>query len=662
MSKLKVREIENEKFINPYTFVPLPEVKQISATEGVQKNLYGYLDCSIQLKTDLFIPNASFERAFIDDEEHKSYEFYSYDQIIKTERGRKPPKNPVIPGSEIRGVVRSVYEVITDSCLGVQEDKLFSARIGEIKKPAILKYDGKKWRFVEVKREQLNEKYYCKPKRALGAIDRERQLYVKNKKNVVVRRRHGNKDFYKVINKKKKMKGFLVIGEPMQNKKYESVFIGSPEAANEKIDEIKVRKYIDIINNFYANSKINTLLNIKDEKHPKEHKGYRHLSANVEKMKGKLNFVWFSKVGKGDNKKIYLSPACLGREIYDTKVYDLLNDLKPCLDAKENICHACDLFGMVSPDSIGKSKATRVRFTDAHLIKDSEASFYSEPITIKPLGGSKISSFEFYTHLIDKEGKESYEGVNYWTPDYYINKDKKKVLYDEKNGKRIKLNGRKFYWHNPSVEKAGKDIYQKAYDEDTKKVSSTIRPLKPSASGKNEFTFRVYFDGVSEMELKRLIYSLNLEDREKSLCHKIGKGKPLGLGSVKVNVKKLFFRKFNIKANGEAEIINEENKRLIEAVKQEVNLANETAENNLNKIVICGDETHLALRKVLDYNAIDEPDLIKYPVGRDSDGNEEIFNWFSYNRNAVNNLRYRQRLKKCIDNEQTLKYNEKVEV
>ena len=52
-------------------------------------------------------------------EDHKSYDFFSYCTLDSAERYEKIYHEPVIPGSEIRGVIRSVYEVLTDSCMGV---------------------------------------------------------------------------------------------------------------------------------------------------------------------------------------------------------------------------------------------------------------------------------------------------------------------------------------------------------------------------------------------------------------------------------------------------------------------------------------------------------------------------------------------------------------
>lgn len=66
----------------------------------------------------------------------------------------------------------------------------------------------------------------------------------------------------------------------------------------------------------------------------------------------------------------------------------------------------------------------------------------------------------------------------------------------------------------------------------------------------NHFSFEVYFNGLTETELDQLIWTITLGDnREDSdLCHKIGHGKPIGLGSAKIIIESGVERTFG---NGE---------------------------------------------------------------------------------------------------------------
>ena len=44
---------------------------------------------------------------------------FSYTELDPTKRYEDEYHIPVIPGSEMRGVVRNVYETLTDSCMSV---------------------------------------------------------------------------------------------------------------------------------------------------------------------------------------------------------------------------------------------------------------------------------------------------------------------------------------------------------------------------------------------------------------------------------------------------------------------------------------------------------------------------------------------------------------
>ena len=111
-----------EKFVNPYNFIKFPEEKAQAYTEEDRHT--GVIEYSITTKTPLFIPNSSSEKAFkatdnAQEPEHKSYDFFSYTELNEEERYDGNYHVPVIPGSEMRGVVRNVYETLTDSCMGL---------------------------------------------------------------------------------------------------------------------------------------------------------------------------------------------------------------------------------------------------------------------------------------------------------------------------------------------------------------------------------------------------------------------------------------------------------------------------------------------------------------------------------------------------------------
>ncbi|MDM8522006.1 TIGR03986 family CRISPR-associated RAMP protein [Desulfococcaceae bacterium HSG8] len=86
------------------------------------------------------------------------------------------------------------------------------------------------------------------------------------------------------------------------------------------------------------------------------------------------------------------------------------------------------------------------------------------------------------------------------------------------------IRGHKFYWHRPSAgwEETDQNKIRKSEKQYTK-----INPVK----SETEFSGRIRFENLSDVELGALLFCLELPE---GCCHKLGMGKPLGLGSVKI--------------------------------------------------------------------------------------------------------------------------------
>ena len=129
------------EFLNPYNFIPLPDKKaKAYQTDDKNSRLHtGVIEYSITTRSPLFIPNTSNDDAFMCGE-HVSYDFYSYEELPKNINHKDNYREPVIPGSELRGMIRNVYETLTDSCMGVLNEKTHPVmRVNEAFKAALLK-------------------------------------------------------------------------------------------------------------------------------------------------------------------------------------------------------------------------------------------------------------------------------------------------------------------------------------------------------------------------------------------------------------------------------------------------------------------------------------------------------------------------------------------
>lgn len=103
--KLKELHDGGNAFINPYTFVPLPDKVKRDKPRGharaVEGGLTGYLDVEFAFRSPLMMPvdwNTPGET---------------------TVTGTRIEERVTVPGSSVRGAVRSLFEVISSSCLSI---------------------------------------------------------------------------------------------------------------------------------------------------------------------------------------------------------------------------------------------------------------------------------------------------------------------------------------------------------------------------------------------------------------------------------------------------------------------------------------------------------------------------------------------------------------
>ena len=92
--------------------------------------------------------------------------------------------------------------------------------------------------------------------------------------------------------------------------------------------------------------------------------------------------------------------------------------------------------------------------------------------------------------------------------------------------------GRKFYL-NHKISNAVADC-KTGHPDENKNQKNRVNPLKPKCN----FVFHIDFENLSNWELGLLLYALN---PTKDFHHKIGMGKSLGLGTVKIEPAGLFF-------------------------------------------------------------------------------------------------------------------------
>ena len=473
------------KFVNPYNFIPLTKekTKYEKNETKTEELLTGKITVEIVTKSPLFIPDSSNENAFAvesADNEHKSYDFFKYGG------------EPVLPGSEIRGMLRNVYETLTGSCLsGMDDDQELVKRTNDIYQPGMIKKINGKYILVEAERSKCRDK---------------NQMLIGQKTD----------------------QGYFLKGEIGIKKNAITYSYFNPVTPERKVCDIEEKQFqmIDIVLKSYQNPKTNKKAG---------HNGYKEYEKEFlafrESTEDGYFPIYYSKV---TGNLIYLSPACITKEAYMTKVSDILakhGNFGPCKG--EERCPACALFGIVNEKT---AAASRLRFGDAKLVHEKnnmDELFWDNPVTLEELAQPKISAAEFYL-------KQPKKDAVFWTYDYYV--DAKGNIHEEVP----EIAGRKFYWHNTAME------FKTFQKEDRNKRNKTILPLKR----KVVFQEEIFFERITNEQLQQLLAICNISNEyldakgEAVAGYKLGTARPLGLGSITMRVTNCVIRSLRCDENG----------------------------------------------------------------------------------------------------------------
>lgn len=587
-----------QMFINPYTFVPISKkVPDRNYLENKGNNVSGMITCSLEVKSPVFIPNTGKKfRYFPKEKEHYFSEFFSYEDLAGKDNKipEEPPKYPRIPGSELRGVIRNLYEQLTNSCFSViDEENIPSKRTSSVKKAGIL--DMETYDLYEGERILLNTTGRGKGiKVKIGTGTNE---YRSGDKVYIRVERDKGRFFVGEIRKAGEngrclsgwKEGYVLIGESFSKKNNDSVIVKKEAKAIHRLDEKDIGRFEKLLEKYSL----------------EKHKKYESKYYELKKQKEGYLPVFYSTVGTGNGLIYYLSSAMITREVFSNTISDILkqNYQHQCCDGSNGWCPACRLFGMIGKSGKEtKALASRLRFSDSEVLREVE---FAKPRILGILGTPSHSSTEFYLQRPNS--------ADIWNYDYYIS-NKKNTVYQPD------LRGRKVYWlgKDRSSESGLTDSVEHALQNPDQaahlKQRSAVRALK---KGKTEF--KVFFEDITEDELKNLLFCLNLgelgKEETEPAYHRIGKGKPFGMGAVDIKVQSVQLKTYKIVGN---QILSENKEVDLSEYNQDSELYQETKGYILN------------YSKMLDKN---EASLVEYPSVV---GAEEIFKWFGKNRGAIN--------------------------
>lgn len=551
----------------PYNFVPLPDdvITAVAHADDLpDHDCYlpgrhpGYFQVTLTTKSPLYIRCPLSLEEFLQQERKKDEDKPFKQQVKNTPHFfyTRDPDKPVIPGSSLRGMLRSLVEIVGYGKMQwVMDKQLFfrtvdDTAVGRHYRGRMTEkietgffffepqgYIIKTCRLARVKRDKLNGHLYegegqNKWPRWDGQPPcqwaRVWVLLAGDGKNI-------KELSYSSCPEWKE--GVLVITGNVPKKKKEFVFL-LPNADSE---EIVVPE--DILERFHDDDQI-TQWQEKAFTKDKPDRNCRERNGMLRRKPFKPGDPVFFLREEG--KLTFLGRAQMFRLPYKNGPLDLIPDW---LRRPEYIDFADAIFGFTRTNQElgdmlerkvvaakprqgekGRAYGSRVFVTDAALLKGQADIWLSDdPIVPKILASPKPTAFQHY--LVQTS-------------------DNKTELkhYGSKTPRDTVIRGHKCYWHQGLSPERGLAIEQiraaiaekqeilikiKEQEEQGKpeKQHTQFKPVKPGV----KFQFRLYFENLSDEELGALCWVLNpLGDASKDYCHHLGMGKPLGMGAVKL--------------------------------------------------------------------------------------------------------------------------------
>jgi len=497
----------------PYNFIPLNN-RVVKAREIPDFNKYhdnrnsGLIELEIETQTPLYIRRAK------DD-----FEFFNING------------NPKIPGSSLRGMIRTLIEIVSYGNFKFFDDKrLYYRAIGD--KTSL----GQNYRDFFLRGIPKDCNIGLTLKVETGILKKEGEKY-----KIYLSRRINGIQYYRVngkFNNNKEPTRFQINNVEINLYEFKKIYF-KPEKEKVHLHKIK-RKNRPPISIFLRYALVNEITD-----HPNgEHKlGYLVSSGHI----GRKHMQWI--INSPETQSIEVKEEIIKEYQSDSgriKEANLLEKLEKysngvpvfCLLDSQNEVFAFGHTGffrlpykktigehvpkdLKSDDIIDFAEAifgiegkwaSRVFFEDADLI-DGQIDIYLDEISPKILSSPKPTTFQHY--LEQPNGKDTNWGnLKHWN--------------DEVN-----IRGYKLYWHRNAPDDPNLQGVKYSWNEGQvfeNNQHTKIRPVKRNV----KFTSRIRFENLADEELGGLLFVLDLPE---NCYHRLGMGKPLGLGSIKITPK-----------------------------------------------------------------------------------------------------------------------------
>lgn len=561
----------SKDFHNPYNFVPAVPCENLNGEladrEPTGHDCYagdkfsGKLTVKMTVKTPLVIIDTA---RIQQQDDHKKFP-------ARVDADGKP----YIAPTAVKGMLRSGYEIITNSRMSVftkHEDRLAFRR--EAKSPIpvrIEERDGnffaKLLKYQEVDNQVMNHvaKLQCYEKNS-SQLD-------KGKSKVALRYsdgslpKHGDAvwvQYKKIkagaeIQKIKKrtendppqtgwVAGWVCInGANISGKVFERVFLDVPEAPSLPVDK---HLWEELIRNYQDIHKKELEQRNKNNRQPTDYLGNnpgqtawsRHIYTKDDLIL-KHGTLCYAEIENNTIKSIF--PVMISRQLYEKSPADLLSDsLKPA-KSFEQLSPADRVFGWVNQKGNGAYRGQLRICTVKCLTDKDEAIQKLADLPLNILGQPKPQQGRFYVAETPQGEAQTQRRYN------------EDAGYKQGRGLRGRkvyphhahINDKNFWFSDSNFSENGNDwkvefrsdgskVYHREYlrpkNNNQQQRDSQNRSIGGWVKPETEFEFDIHFINLSEVELGALIWLLDLPENH---FHRFGGGKPLGFGSVSLSLK-----------------------------------------------------------------------------------------------------------------------------
>lgn len=535
--------------VAPYNFVPVPD-RPITYPEGeknplaVDQSVYhasrftGWIDVDLETRSPIYVRGPltpeQYERKEIQDNDPR-------DPTPHLEKLRNrpdffhagDPQQPVIPGSSLRGMLRTICEILGHGKMNfVHDTALIYRAVGDTSS------HGEAYR-QQLMAEVPGEKNHFVPRFKAGYIvhnGRDWAIQPAQEINGVTYARISHKRWNEVNRQLKRWYNcrnareiYVQIG-PNEMQKVRGGFIhikyakvlhaaASPGAG--------LHRAVAVESGRMFSKRSEAVIFAPDENAPKIRipdgsNGEPDLvTAYLDQVSPEQEKLLGSKQGvlqhnqpifylEDEGKLIFFGHTQMFRLPYRYSPQGLLH---PVHKDENRIDLAEAMFGKVRAKETGH--AGRIFVGDARMLPGQANPWLPDgEITIPQiLSGPKPTTFQHYLtqpqpDVAQGKGLETYNS----------------------SPKNTTLRGYKLYWHKGDVRKEA--VVDNLSAEEQKKDTQHTK-MKPIRSGV-QFSFRVHFENLLAAELGLLWWALALPGQG-DYCHKLGMGKPLGLGAVKLS-------------------------------------------------------------------------------------------------------------------------------